>query len=267
MNIDETFEVLWQHYSAITPSSQNIKSLFESKGEQVMNDHIALRTFNDPRVNIEKLAVPFIELGYVPKDVYHFEQKKLKAQHYEHPDAARPKVFISELMLEKCSPELQKTVQTLLNSVDVNAFSERLIFSGRIWEQPSFAVYEQLRSESEYSAWMYLYGFVVNHFTVSINDLKYFDNIEAVNQFLKDNGYQLNNSGGEIKGTPTDLLQQSSILADWILYDFVEGQYEVPSCYYEFAFRYPLHGKLFTGFIAQSADKIFESTDKSLQKK
>ncbi|MEQ9289235.1 MAG: DUF1338 domain-containing protein [Cyclobacteriaceae bacterium] len=267
MNIDETFEVLWQHYSEITPSSQKIKNLFESKGEQVMNDHIALRTFNDPRVNIEKLAAPFIALGYVPKDVYHFEQKKLKAQHYEHPDASRPKVFISELILEKCSPELQKEIQVLLDSVEANRFSEGLIFSGRIWGQPSFGLYEQLRAESEYAAWMYLYGFVVNHFTVSINDLKHFDCIESVNQFLKDNGYQLNSSGGEIKGTPTDLLQQSSTLADRVLYDFTEGQYEVPSCYYEFAFRYPLHGKLFTGFIAQSADKIFESTDKSLQVK
>ena len=43
---------------------------------------------------------------------------------------------------------------------------------------------------------------------------------------------------------------------------FKEGTFEIPSCYYEFARRYPDHdGNLYSGFIAKSADKIFESTD------
>jgi hypothetical protein len=45
-------------------------------------------------------------------------------------------------------------------------------------------------------------------------------------------------------------------------FNFVEGTFEIPSCYYEFALRYPdTDGKLYSGFIAKSADKIFESTD------
>jgi hypothetical protein len=45
--------------------------------------------------------------------------------------------------------------------------------------------------------------------------------------------------------------------------DFTEGKKEIPGCYYEFARRYPdQSGKLYSGFIAKSADKIFESTDK-----
>jgi hypothetical protein len=43
----------------------------------------------------------------------------------------------------------------------------------------------------------------------------------------------------------------------------VEGLKEIPGCYYEFAKRYPdADGKLYSGFIAKSADKIFESTDR-----
>jgi hypothetical protein len=43
---------------------------------------------------------------------------------------------------------------------------------------------------------------------------------------------------------------------------FSEGIFTIPGCYYEFARRYPdADGKLFSGFIAGSADKIFESTD------
>jgi len=44
--------------------------------------------------------------------------------------------------------------------------------------------------------------------------------------------------------------------------EFQEGKFSVPSCYYEFAKRYNgADGKLFSGFIAGSADRIFESTD------
>jgi hypothetical protein len=51
-------------------------------------------------------------------------------------------------------------------------------------------------------------------------------------------------------------------MADIVTVDFIEGQYEIPSCYYEFAQRYPdTDGKLYGGFNAKSADKIFESTN------
>ena len=43
---------------------------------------------------------------------------------------------------------------------------------------------------------------------------------------------------------------------------FTEGVYNIPGCYYEFAKRYPdSSGQLYQGFVAASADKIFESTD------
>lgn len=51
-------------------------------------------------------------------------------------------------------------------------------------------------------------------------------------------------------------------MAGKVKIDFLEGSYEIPSCYYEFAVRYPDNsGKLFNGFIAENADKIFESTN------
>ncbi len=84
---------------------------------------------------------------------------------------------------------------------------------------------------------------------------------------MKDHGFTLNSSGGEIKGSPSLLLEQSSILADIMPVEFEEGTKEITTCYYEFAYRYPkANGELFTGFIANSADKIFESTYMGLQK-
>jgi hypothetical protein len=104
-------------------------------------------------------------------------------------------------------------------------------------------------------------GFCANHFTVNVNELENFDSLEEVNDFLEYKKYQLNSSGGKIKGSKEDLLEQSSVLADKIEVEFQEGRFEVTSCYYEFAFRHEVNGELFKGFIANSADKIFESTD------
>ena len=87
--------------------------------------------------------------------------------------------------------------------------------------------------------------------------------LEEVNQLLKVNGFLLNDSGGEIKGTPSELLEQSSTRSEMIQVNFSDGIQEIPGCYYEFARRYPdADGHLYSGFIAKSADKIFESTDK-----
>lgn len=264
MNAEHIFQRLWKQYSSENPSAAKIYNLFRESGEQVVNDHVAFRTFNDPRVNIEVLSRLFLDAGYVPKGDYVFEAKKLKARHYElpgHPEAAR--VFISELLLEEFSEDLQNTIRTALDSVAEDVLSSpELIFQGRLFDPVSYAVYEKLRQESEYAAWLYVYGYRANHFTVSINYLKNFEGIEAVNSYLKSQGFELNSSGGEIKGNPEQLLEQSSTLADRVELDFADGKHVIPSCYYEFARRYEdSQGRLFNGFVAGSADKIFESTD------
>ena len=93
-------------------------------------------------------------------------------------------------------------------------------------------------------------------------DIDNFDDIEAVNDCLKSAGYALNTTGGEVKGDKEVKLEQSSTLADKTLVEFSDKIMEIPSCFYEFAKRYPLaNGELYTGFVAASADKIFESTN------
>ena len=110
---------------------------------------------------------------------------------------------------------------------------------------------------------MAAFGFRANHFTVLVNALATFDGLESFNAYLKQAGYQLNASGGEIKGSPEVCLEQSSTLADQVSVDFSDSVQTIPGCYYEFARRYPLpDGSLFGGFVARSADKIFESTNR-----
>ena len=264
MKAEEIFKKLWIQYSGQNPSVKKIHQLFRDKGEEIVNDHVAFRTFNDPRVGIDVIARPFIEAGYVKKEDYKFEVKKLRASHFELPGMPKsPRVFISELLLEEFSSELQKTIRDHLDAVPAKVFSAPdLIFRGSIFEPISYEVYNRLRLESEYAAWLYVYGYRANHFTVSINYLKNFQEIVAVNSFLKEQDFLLNSSGGEIKGNPTELLEQSSTLADKVEVSFSEGKHVIPSCYYEFARRYKdSQDNLFNGFVPGSADKIFESTN------
>ncbi|HSH51519.1 MAG TPA: DUF1338 domain-containing protein [Bacteroidales bacterium] len=262
--LDDIFRKLWVDYTTQNPSAQKVFDLFSNAGEKVQNDHIAFRTYGHPKVNIDILAKPFLNNGYEERGAYEFKTKHLLAKHFEHKlEKDAPRVFISQLKTKYFSNFLQKTVNDIVEKAPEQKLqAEELIFAGNVWGIPSYDTYLKLREESEYAAWVYVYGFRANHFTVSINALKKYDNIEKVNQFLKDNGFKLNTSGGEIKGTKEELLQQSSIMANHIDVAFKEGEYSIPGCYYEFAQRYPdENGKLYSGFIAKSADKIFESTN------
>jgi len=264
MTIKEIFDRLWQEYTFQNPHAGEIYNLFVNQGEVVMNDHIAFRTFNDHRVNIDVLSKLFLDAGYVYKNDYHFENKHLYAKHYEYiEDKNAPRVFISELILEDFSDFLQETAREAISKIPKETLKEEhLIFSGNSWGTPSHDIYIKLREESEYAAWLYVHGFRANHFTVSVNSLKKLDTLQKVNSFVKDNGFLLNDADGEIKGTPSQMLEQSSTKAGLVDYNFEEGTFIIPACYYEFARRYhDENNNLYSGFIAQSADKIFESTD------
>lgn len=262
-DVKSLFDNLWQDYVSVTPSAKKVHQLLgSSQQDDVINDHIALRTFNLAKVSLDKLAAHFLALGYKECGEYHFKAKKLYAKHFEHADKSLPKVFISELLLEQCSPLLQSTIEQLVAQIPEEAVvADNFLYSGTHW-QVSKATYQALLAESEYAAWVAAWGYRANHFTVSVNDLQNFASLEAVNQALKEAGFLLNTSGGEIKGTPEVYLEQSSTLADLVSVKFSDGEATIPSCFYEFARRYPLaDGSMYTGFVAASADKIFESTN------
>lgn len=264
MELNTIFNRLWADYSEQNPSANKIFNLLEKEGEAVVNDHIAFRTLDVPEIDINVVATPFVNNGYVPSGEYIFEEKHLFARHFEIPgDKAAPRIFISQLILNDCSPFIREVFREAFLNVDKRKLEpDNLIFAGRIFHPVSFRIYQMLREESEYAAWFYAFGFRANHFTVSVNALKKHNSIYKVNDLLKRNGFILNSSGGEVKGTPEELLQQSSTMADPVKVKFEDGTYEIPSCYYEFAQRYPdKNGELYSGFIAKSADKIFESTN------
>jgi hypothetical protein len=252
------FQSIWTDYLSLNPDAKKIYELF-SKNDCVVNDHIALRTFGIDGIRVEDLAKPLIDLGYNEVQSYDFKEKCLRAKHYAH--KAMPLIFISELKVENFSSHIQQIISDLVKPLIKKGISDcHFLYSGRHWNI-STKTYNDLLAVSEYAAWMAAFGYRPNHFTISINHLKQFKNIQSVNDYLKKEGFLLNTSGGIIKGSADVYLEQSSTMANKMSVSFSDQSLVIPSCFYEFAYRYSLpNGKLFKGFVANSADKIFEST-------
>ncbi|TCS40103.1 DUF1338 domain-containing protein [Reinekea marinisedimentorum] len=264
MNTEQFFSALWQDYTEIAPQAPVIAQALQSRGEQLINDHVAFRTFNHSPINIERLEPIILSLGYKRFQPYHFEQKHLDAMGYVPADDRQPKIFLSELRTEELSPQSQHIIESLVRQIPATMKIElSLMWRGILWQPPSLEDYQRLAQESEYAAWMSVMGLRANHFTIFINALKTLTEVEQVNQFIESLGFSINASGGRIKGSPQVFLEQSSTLASTQNYRFGCGNTaEIPTCYYEFARRYKTtDGSLYQGFVAASADKIFESTN------
>ncbi|WP_442482306.1 DUF1338 domain-containing protein [Aeoliella sp. SH292] len=264
MTRDDFFSALWTDYVAMAPQAQRIRDAFVSRGERVVNDHVAFRTLGLEPIGIARLEPHVLALGYRQLEPYEFPDKKLRAFGYVCDDPEAPRIFLSELKVEELSPRSAAILKECAAWVDSAELSEpEVLWSGRLWDPISWEDYQTLVAESEYAAWVATLGLRPNHFTIAINYLQKTTSVEEVLGVVESLGYKVNDSGGRVKGTPEQLLEQGSTLADRMEVEFADGQvHAVPTCYYEFAKRYPdASGNLFQGFVATSADKIFESTD------
>eukprot|EP00487_Bulimina_marginata_P012773 TRINITY_DN926_c0_g1_i4.p1 TRINITY_DN926_c0_g1~~TRINITY_DN926_c0_g1_i4.p1 ORF type:complete len:153 (+),score=56.30 TRINITY_DN926_c0_g1_i4:36-494(+) len=110
------FDNIWQHYLTVTPSASKIHHLL-GNGHDVINDHVAYRTFNIEKVNLDKLAKHLTSIGYTECGQYDFSAKKLTAKHFEHSTSTMPKVFISELRVEEFPTEIQQIIHSLVEQL------------------------------------------------------------------------------------------------------------------------------------------------------
>ncbi|GGX88210.1 DUF1338 domain-containing protein [Litchfieldella qijiaojingensis] len=264
MDINTFFSRLWDDYTVMTPQASRIHDAFVDEGETIVNDHVAFRTFDRGPITLAALEPHLLALGYTRFEPYEFKAKKLRAYGYLPPSDDLPRVFLSELKCDELSPEAQAIVDGLIAQIEpARVASPEVMWAGRLWQAPSFEDYQTLMAESEYAAWLAIIGLRANHFTISVNHFQRYDSVEKVLAKVESLGLGISDSGGRIKGSPEVLLEQGSTLADRQAFTFAGGQVEeIPTCYYEFAKRYPdAEGKLYQGFVAASADKIFESTD------
>jgi hypothetical protein len=260
-----------------------VKENIIQQADDIENDHIAFRTMGVPHLGIQSLEKIFLHYGYQKRDYYHFREKKLDAYWYAPPLPQYPRIFISELRIKDLSPEVQQIISGYTSEVTSDPVDQlnldnapavdQFLHSG-LWRLPTWADYQALAAQSEYAAWVIYNRYYLNHFTISVHNLKEgYNTIAQFNAFLERNGFVLNNAGGKIKTSPDGNLLQSSTVAEMIDATFANGEvHRISGSYVEFAERKVLpqfaqlpkdqvqriHRR--EGFEAGNADKIFEST-------
>lgn len=262
--VDDFFAALWSDYVDLTPRVAEIRELFSADNPALANDHVAFRTFAREPIGLESLERHFLAMGYRRLAPYRFVEKKLDAWGYAPPEKGQPRIFLSALRVDELSAAARKLIDRLCSAIDPARVRDASVFhAGPLWPMPSWDEYRLLLEESEYAAWLAAIGLRANHFTISVNSLHRPATLEGVIERLEAAGIPINESGGKLKGSPGEGLEQASTLADRIRVRFGDGsEHEIPSCYYEFARRYPgADGELYPGFVAANADRIFESTD------
>ena len=282
--LDELFNI----YAKRVPDVKKITSAMIERGivssqNEIINDHIAFRTMGVPNLGITSFEKIFLANGYKRMDFYHFDIKKLDAYWYSPPTEDLPRIFISELKVEKLSPKVQNIIRFYTDSIvqdpvdKLNLDDHKAVakyFQTPLWDLPSLKDYELLLSESEYAAWVIYNRYYLNHYTISVHDLPNpYNKLESFNKFLSDIGIKLNTSGGIIKTSKDQLLRQSSSVANTVRANFTNGNTKkIAGSYVEFAERSPLpefrnlkskelkreHRR--EGFETSNADLIFEST-------
>ena len=70
MSVQTVLEHMWQDYLLLNPEAQRVVDTLLAEGESIVNDHIALRTFDVGVVALDECAKPFLAMGYEEKDEY-----------------------------------------------------------------------------------------------------------------------------------------------------------------------------------------------------
>lgn len=279
---------LFEHYRENVADVDKItNALLEKKvvetQEDIVNDHIAFRTLGVPNLGVNSFEKIFLAYGYSKRDFFNFEGKKLNAYWFSPPSPEYPRIFVSELRVGDLSQNTQDIIHKYTSSISKDPVDDLNLNNGAevaaflqkpLWDLPTSDEYKALLEESEYAAWVIYNRYYLNHYTISIHELKDgYNTLEEFNDFLLSIGVKLNNSGGVIKTSADGLLRQSSTVS--ALYDakFSDDKtVQIAGSYVEFAERSILpefkelakdqvtskHRR--DGFETNNADKIFEST-------
>jgi 2-oxoadipate dioxygenase/decarboxylase-like protein len=237
MSAQRLLDLLWDRYAAQVPYAREFVRL---AGGALRNDHVAFRSLRRPGSGIELFAPIFERLGWQRAGSYDFPDAKLSAIHLSHADGL-PRVFLSELRQE----ELSYRARDVLSQLPPDPPPPRDLDALAAWfRAPEVHFSEQdvldLEEESQYGAWLLLFGREVNHFTASVDD------VEAWTVRLRDAGVPMK---GEIEGAPGAGLRQTATRAAPRRVRLRRGEREWPYAYLELAER---HGG-FDGFVTGQA--------------
>jgi Domain of unknown function (DUF1338) len=244
------FDLLWTRYAAQVPPA---RTFVELSGGVFENDHVAFRSLRRPGSGIALFAPLFERLGFRRAGAYDFPDAKLSAIHLSHPRGL-PRVFISELRQEELTQRAREILSRLPPDVPPPPASASVDELAAWFAAPAIAPPEdellELERETQYGAWLLLFGREVNHFTASVGD------VEAWASRLHEAGVPMK---GEIEGEPGAGLRQTATRAALRTVRVQGGQggaREWPYAYLELAER---HGG-FEGFVTNQARQLFEMT-------
>lgn len=282
--LNSLFEVYQENVTDVKKITRSMidRGIINSQSD-IVNDHIAFRTLGVEHLGINSLEKIFLAQGYIRKEPYQFEAKKLNAYWYSPPSPDYPRIFISELRVQDLSREAQEIIYKYTSAIDHDPVTDIDLSNGEavaqflhrpLWETPSLSEYQILLKESEYAAWVIYNRYYLNHYTISVHMLPDgINKLEQFNAFLEEIGITLNSSGGKIKLSQDGLLLQSSSVSAMKEAIFSCGsKADIAGSYVEFAERKILPGFAHLpkeeilpqhrreGFEASNADKIFEST-------
>lgn len=294
-NLEKILYGLMSRYIARVPDVSKItKALIDNdiikNQEDIKNDHIAFRTLGIPELGISSLEKIFLHYGYISRDDYFFENKRVNAKWYSPPKDHLPRIFISELIVNDFSEELQKIIKSYTNNIKsdpvdtINLNDPKQVdnyLHSALWQIPSLDDYKKLLEVSEYAAWVIYNRYYLNHYTISVDELSSeYNTLDKFNLFLKSIGIKLSDAGGYIKESKDGLLLQSSSVSNMCEAIFSDGdKYSIAGSYVEFSerrilpeFRHLPKSQITRihrreGFETSNADKIFESTFTSQTKK
>jgi hypothetical protein len=225
---------LWERYAAHVPYARTFVQL--AKG-QFKNDHVAFRS-----LDLRPIARVFEDLGWKRAGEYDFPETHLNAIHLSKP--GEPRVFVSELRVAELSPRAREILAQLPPDPPYDG-SAGWFRGPNSW--PGEKELLELERESQYGAWLLLFGREVNHFTASVPD------VELWQERMRGAGIPMKD---EIEGAPGAGLRQTATKAAPRRVKLRERERDWPYAYLEIAER---NGG-FDGFVASQARQLFDMT-------
>ena len=72
---------MWNAYKMVAPQASKIQYLFKQKGENIINDHVAFRTYNHKKIDINVFEENLLKYyNYKPIHKYNIPEKNLTAK-------------------------------------------------------------------------------------------------------------------------------------------------------------------------------------------
>lgn len=288
---------LWEQYLANVPFAKKYADLVTEKGGGIAIDHIAFRTFNahtgEQPEGIKAIRHILNFLEYKTAAKYNFPKKKLKAVHFEHPDASFPKIFVSQLEVGELPEWAQQMINESIHNTSYlisdkgiellgileeygtlpSEASDYLVddlvqYFRRPWNIPLKENVLKINDISQYGAWVLLHGNSVNHFAAFINqqNVKEWPDLEITCKALESVGIPMKD---KIEGAPGSKLRQSATLAikEEVRVKGESGFEKLiwTNAYFELVERNYTdengEPKLFNGFLGEQTSHFFDLTE------